>query len=114
MIDKALAQLEWEKENEVHYAIGKDPDGEPIWCVPVRYLDALEHWVEAQFEATRRTLEALRAEFMSDGQAAAKASKDRPGALGSIARWSQSGPIIASRPAPPRPTCRRHWPGSSS
>jgi integrase len=91
MIDKALAQLDWEKENEVHYAIGKDPDGEPIWCLPFRYVDALEQWVEAQFEATRRTLEALRAEFMADGQAAlpaasasARTGKGRTAVLGSL------------------------------
>jgi len=69
MIDKALAQLEWEREHGVTLSLGTDEDGEPNWAVPVRYLDALTAWFDERFEADKRTLEALRAEFEGGDEA---------------------------------------------
>lgn len=109
MVDRALAELEWERENAVHLSLGRDQDGEPHWVVPVRYLDALEAWIGEQFEATKRTLEALRVEFeaMGDGEAASgpaadDASADAPemgGRLADLAAvWeSQRNPARSSR-----------------
>jgi integrase len=44
--------------------------------VPVRYLDALEEWIEGQFTATKRTLEAIRAELLALGDAEAALASD--------------------------------------
>lgn len=76
MVDRALAQLDWERENAVFLSLGTDEDGEPHWVVPVRYLDALEEWVEGQFTATKRTLEAIRAELLALGDAEAAPVSD--------------------------------------
>jgi len=74
MIDQALEALAWEREHGWTFAFGKDSDGEPIWGVPERYLDPLTQFLEEQFEATKRSLEAIRAQFQDAADSFASGS----------------------------------------
>ncbi|MCI0752754.1 site-specific integrase [Teichococcus vastitatis] len=85
--DNALAELARERAHGVQLAIGSDQDGEPIWCVPVRHLDAVERFINEQFDADEAKLRAIRDQLLAQQDTTVtKASKQaRPGAdLGSL------------------------------
>jgi hypothetical protein len=79
MLRQALEQLEAERDYGWSLMV-RQPDGsEPIPVVPARYLPAVTEFVEAQFEATRRTLAALLTTIEAEDDAADEVL-DRPGA----------------------------------
>lgn len=97
MIDLALEHLEAEREHGVIYAVGEDEDtGEPNWILPARYMDRFEAWLQEQFDADQRSLEALKAQFSGAGEGESQvaesggATATPPGRLDDlVAVWEQ-------------------------
>ncbi len=107
MVDRALAQLDRERENGVFLSLGADEDGEPHWVVPFRYVDALEAWLGEQFEATKRTLEAIRAELLALGEAeGAPASPDHAASAAEAAGLKELSAVWEAQRRPAASTRR--------